>query len=78
MSKVFMCTRDCLQGGVTPSTDETRGPVGLPDGVGLMRVVTYPLAAVQRLLLVANDDAASAAVVRGGSDERMRARMGAI
>ena len=72
---VFMRTRDCLHGGVTPSTDDTRGPVGLPDSVTLMRVVTYPLAAVQRLLLAAVDDAASTAVVFDGSDERMRARM---
>ena len=30
---------------------------------------------VQRLLLAATDDAASTAVIFGGSDERMRARM---
>jgi hypothetical protein len=42
-----------------------------------MRAVTYPLAAVQRLLMAANDHAAFVAVVSGGSHQLMRSRMSA-
>ena len=73
---VFMQTRERLHGGVVPSSDYTPATLTLGDRVGLLRIVTYPLAPVQRLLGRAlSAEGAVISEIERRSDTRMRRRM---
>ena len=76
---VFMRTRECLHGGVTPGPDCPPVTLSLGGDMRLMRIVTYPMVAVERLLERAAKDTGGDVVgrLRARSDHRMQRRIGA-
>ena len=61
-------TSACLHGGISavgpPGVFTPLPPLGLPEGTRAVRIITYPLAAIETLMLNLQDDAFAAAFVR--------------
>ena len=74
---VFMRTKECLHGGVTPAPDCRPVTLSLGEDVSLLRIVAYPLSSVERLLERAVKDSDGDVVCRLSalSDQRIRRRM---
>ena len=74
---LFMRTSECLHGGVTPAPECYPRTLSLGGDVRLIRIVTYPLAAVEHLLERASRETDADVVERlsGCSDFRMQRRM---
>ena len=73
---IIMQTRERLHGSIQPDEDLIRG-FGLPD-FRMMRVVTYPLHSVERLLQRLADDPHSWSAVLARSDKRIQQRADAV